>query len=700
VAFAGRVAQLMRDAVVSRVASRSMIQPAIASSAPTTARPAWRRIGAAVVAVLALVLCMGPLHAQQVVRVALFPNPPKADFVGLDRPQGLFVDIIEEVARREGWTLQYVPGTLTEGLARLEAGEVDLMADLRRTPARDQIFAFNHVPVLHTWNQVYARPDSGIHTIIDLSGKRIAVLQGSVQEHFGEAAAGFGVKVTMLGFPDYRSAFRAVSEGRADAVIGASQQGALRSEAGLADTSVIFDPSDLFFGAPRNGNMALLAAIDRNLAQLQAQPNSMYFASLGRWTSDQEPRRVPPWFKWAAAVGTLLLGMGLAWALTLQRVAARLRASEAAQRRLAEELSRVFDNSQDAICVFDRDLHVLRVSPACERLWGYTPQELVGHSWLDFVPPEARQSTQEALRRVQRGRVDGNLEGRSLRKDGTVATTSWSAVWSEAQQEMYCVARDETERRQLVARLHRQTAALRLANTDLQTFAQSVSHDLSAPVSAIAGFVDKVIHDCERQLPGPSLALLRKVHAAAGRMEVMIRGLLRLSRIAEFGLERRPVDVTVMAMEIGDLLQQSHAHEVRFTVQPGLHAMADAQLVRIALENLLANAWKFTSRSSAPAVAIGCESTADADVFFVRDNGAGFDMQFASRMFRPFQRLHAADEFEGTGIGLSIVWRVIASHGGRIWAESAPGSGAVFRFTLAPGGGQPAYDISAPRTLL
>jgi PAS domain S-box-containing protein len=690
----------MREAVASRVIRRSMIQSATASPASATPRAAWRRWCAGVFAAFVLALAMAPALAQQVVRVAIFPNPPKADFVGLEHPQGLFVDIIEEIARREGWTLQYVPGTLTEGLARLRGGQVDLMADLRRTPARDEMFAFNQVPVMHTWNQVYARPDSGIRSILDLSGKRVAVLDGSVQERFAQTASVFGVQVTMLTYPDYRSAFRAVADGQADAVIGAAQQGALRTEAGLVDTAVIFDPAELYFGAPRNGNPALLAAIDRDLADLQSHPTSMYFASLGRWTSFQEPRRAPPWFKWAAAAGTLLLAMGAAWALTLHRVAARLRASEAAQRRLAEELSRMFDNSRDAICVFDRDLHVLRVSPACERLWGYTPQELVGHAWLDFVPPDAREATLEAMRRVQRGRGDRNLEGRSVRKDGSVATTSWSAAWSETQQEMYCIARDETERRQLVARLHRQTAALRLANTDLQTFAQSVSHDLSAPVSAIAGFVDKVIRDCGAQLPEPSLALLRKVHAAAGRMEQMIRGLLRLSRIAEVGLERRPCDLTAMAGEIGELLQQSHAHEVRFAVQPGLRAMADAQLVRIALENLLANAWKFTSRSPAPAVEVGCESTADADVFFVRDNGAGFDMQFATRMFRPFQRLHSPEEFEGTGIGLSIVWRVVASHGGRIWAEAAPGSGAVFRFTLSPGAGQPAYAISAPRTLL
>jgi PAS domain S-box-containing protein len=676
-----------------------MIQILPAVPVPHPART-WRRWCAAALAALLFALGALPLHAQQVVRVALFRNPPKADFIDGGRPQGLFVDLVEEVARREGWTIRYVPGTLAEGLARLERGDVELMADLRRTPAREQIYAFSQVPVMHTWNQVYARPDSGIRSVVDLAGKRVAVLDGSVQDHFASVARGFGVQVTMLTYPDYRSAFAAVADGMADAVIATAHHGPMRLEAGLTDTSVVFDPAELFFAAPRNGDPALLAALDRDLADLKAQPTSMYFASLGRWTRFEEPRGVPPWFKWSAGVALVLLAMGAAWAGTLHRVAARLRASETAQRQLVEELTRVFDNSQDAICVFDRDLRVLRVSRACERLWGYTPQELVGRQWLEFVPAEEHARTLEAVRRVQRGQVNRELAGRALRKDGTVASTIWSAVWSEAQQEMYCVARDETERRHMVSRLHRQAAALRLANNDLQTFAQSVSHDLSAPVSAIAGFVDKVIRECEQQLPEKSLSLLRKVHAAAGRMEQMIRGLLRLSRIAEFGLERRPCDLTVMAAEIGDLQRQSHAHEVRFTVQPGLHAMADAQLVRIALENLLANAWKFTSRTPAPEITVGCESTPDGDVFFVRDNGAGFDMQFAARMFRPFQRLHSADEFEGTGIGLSIVSRVIASHGGRIWPEAAPDSGAVFRFTLAPGGGQPSYDITGPRTLL
>lgn len=291
------------------------------------------------------------------------------------------------------------------------------------------------------------------------------------------------------------------------------------------------------------------------------------------------------------------------------------------------------------------------------------------------------------------------LEGRALRRDGSVAYLVWSAVWSDAQSEMYCVARDDTERRSLVSRLRARTLELQLANEDLQTFSRSVSHDLRAPVSAISGFVAKVVRDSSAEMSERSRALLARVLGAAARMDQLIEDLLRLARVSEPGVHRRSFDLAPMASEVAQWLREGSARgDVEFAVAPDLLVCADPQLVRIALENLIGNAWKFSARKPRPRITLGRETQQGEEIFFVRDNGAGFDMEHVSKIFEPFQRLHSSDEFEGTGIGLSIVQRVIARHGGRTWAAGKPGQGAVFRFTLGPpavpptGDGSPAAD--------
>ncbi|HWI80522.1 ATP-binding protein [Ramlibacter sp.] len=650
-------------------------------------QPGSRRpLRALVPLVLLLFQLLWPAAAAQKVRVGIYQNPPKLGYSAAGQPQGIFVDVIAAVAAREGWTIEYVPGTFAEGLARLRSGEIDLMPDVARTAARERLFDFAQEPVLHSWSQVYARPGSGIRTILDLSNKRVAVLEGSVQQDFFlQMASSFGVRAVLESWPDYDSALRAVAEQRADAVVTNNFHGRVSAPAaGLVDTAIIFAPASLFFAGRHGVDPALLQAIDRTLRALKADPRSAYYQSLERWTSAARAPSLPPWFKWAALAALVLLAVCVAWALTLRQAAARLRDSERRQRQLAEGLARIFDRSLDVICVLDADLNFVRVSQASRTLWGYQPEELRGRSCLEVVPPTDHQVTVGALMRIMGGMPAQSLPARAIRKDGSMRHVLWSAVWSEAQGEMYCVARDDTERRQLITSLKTRTAELQRANEDLQAFGQSVSHDLRAPLAAIAGFVGKVARDNRERLPAPSMALLDRVLAAARRMEQLIEDLLRLARLAEQGVHRRPCDLSALAADIGDGLRQAKSpSQVRLSIDPGMEVEADPRLLRIALENLMENAWKFTSRTADAAVAVGRERLGGEEVFYVRDNGAGFAMEHAARLFTPFQRLHGRDEFDGTGIGLSIVHRIVTRHGGRIWADAAPGQGATFRFTLA-----------------
>jgi PAS domain S-box-containing protein len=236
----------------------------------------------------------------------------------------------------------------------------------------------------------------------------------------------------------------------------------------------------------------------------------------------------------------------------------------------------------------------------------------------------------------------------------------------------------------LERRVTERTGELQRAIHELESFSYSVSHDLRAPLRAITGYTSLVHETAEDRLTPDENRMLDRVVANVNRMDELVNALLSLSRVSRQSLLRRSVDLSAMARDIGeDLAGRGHAHAPELAVEPGLTAHADAELLRIVLENLLGNAWKFTANTKRPRIEVGlAKDTIRGEAFFVRDNGAGFDPQFHERLFKPFNRLHAANEFPGTGIGLATVLRIVERHGGHAWAESRPGLGATFYFNL------------------
>ena len=235
-----------------------------------------------------------------------------------------------------------------------------------------------------------------------------------------------------------------------------------------------------------------------------------------------------------------------------------------------------------------------------------------------------------------------------------------------------------------LARLRRESASdLERANRELEAFSYSVSHDLRGPLRAIDGFSKALLTDCAGDLDEQGRHYLERVRSGTQRMGQLIDDLLSLSRITRGSLRRDRVEMSEMARRIlAELAGRQPERRAESTVSDDLVARADPRLLAILLENLLGNAWKFTSEQPVARIEIGREEHEDGSVFFVRDNGAGFDMEYAKKLFAPFQRLHSEAEFEGTGIGLATVHRIVTRHGGRIWAQAAPGRGATFYFTL------------------
>lgn len=225
-------------------------------------------------------------------------------------------------------------------------------------------------------------------------------------------------------------------------------------------------------------------------------------------------------------------------------------------------------------------------------------------------------------------------------------------------------------------------AQLEAANQELEALAYSVSHDLRAPLRSIGGFSQVLLERHASQLDAQGLEFLRRIGASCRQMEALFEALLMLSRAGRSELHCQPVDLTALAGSVAaDLRREEPRRPVEWVIAPGLRAEGDERLLRIALGHLLANAWKFTGSQPRAVIQVGRETQPPAP-FFVRDNGAGFDMARAGKLFGVFQRVHPAEAFAGTGAGLAIVRRVITRHGGAVWASAAPGQGATFYFTL------------------
>lgn len=228
------------------------------------------------------------------------------------------------------------------------------------------------------------------------------------------------------------------------------------------------------------------------------------------------------------------------------------------------------------------------------------------------------------------------------------------------------------------------TAELKQSLKELEAFSYSVAHDLRAPLRAIVGFSRELIREHPSDLGRDGLDLINRIATASQRMGALIDALLHMARLNQLPLQLRVVNVSHLASEIAAQLMESEPERVAdVRVSPNLEAMADPTLVHSLLDNLLRNAWKFCARSNVTRIDVGARTVQGETVFYVRDNGCGFDMAAADRLFGAFQRLHRQDEYAGTGIGLTIVQRIVMRHGGRVWAYSEPGKGAAFHFTLA-----------------
>jgi len=373
---------------------------------------------------------------------------------------------------------------------------------------------------------------------------------------------------------------------------------------------------------------------------------------------------------------------------------ARLHADEDAQRLL-----QVIDNTSAVIYLRDRDGRYLLVNRRYEELFGVKREEIVGMSDFDLFPPDvAAEFRANDLKALARGAAI-QFEETAPQEDGPHAYITIKYPITDAAGRHYAICgistditdlkRAEAEARSLnadlEARVRERTAELEASTRELDAFPYSVSHDLRAPLRAVAGFSELLLEDYADGLDGTGRDYLGRVVSATSRMSRLIDDLLALSRATRVELSWRPVDLTAIAHRVLAELRLTEGTDrpIELIVEQGLSATGDPALLELVLQNLIGNAWKFTAKQDDALIHVGADHPpGGARTFFVRDTGAGFDMRYADKLFVPFQRLHSREDFAGSGIGLAIVGRIIARHGGRVWAEGCPERGAVFRFVL------------------
>ena len=357
----------------------------------------------------------------------------------------------------------------------------------------------------------------------------------------------------------------------------------------------------------------------------------------------------------------------------------------------------LFNTVYEAIYILDRDGRFLAVNDGAVRMYGYPREILVGRT-PEFVSAPGRNDLAAVAAMMQRAfagepqrfefwgrRADGEAFPKEVRlvrgtwfgQDVLIATADDITGQVQAREEIRHLNAG------LEKRVQERTSELTAANRELESFAYSISHDLRSPLRAIDGFSHLLAEDYEGKLDEQGRNYLGRVRKAAQRMGTLIDDILELSRVTRQEMRREPVDLGRLAAELNEEIARAWPDRHPALSLTG-HCLVegDPQLLRLMLQNLLENAWKYSARHPAPEIEFGCETLDGRQVCYVRDNGVGFDMAHAGRLFTPFQRLHKPEEFQGNGIGLATVSRIVRRHGGRIWAESSPGAGATFRFTL------------------
>jgi len=678
----------------------------------------------ALIVVLIMVLVgLAPAYAEErVVYIGIYENAPKIFIDDSGQPAGFFIDIIHDIARQEGWELVFRPGTWAEGLDRLARGDIDLMPDVAYTAERAETYDFHQEPVLSSWFQVYARKGSGIKSILDLAGKRVVVLERSVQQAaFEKLAGGFGLNTTLIALPDYKAMFEMIAAGDADAAITNRFYGLRHAERyGLEDTAVIFSPSNLFYATRRGSNAPLLSTIDTHLARLKQEPHSLYYQSLKRWTAERIHFALPAWVKIIGLVMGSAFIVSLVGSLLLRRqVKARTRALSTQNRQITainqalqdseRKYRELLEHANSIILHWTGEGRITFLNEFGQRFFGYTQEEIVGRHVMGTIVPETESDGRDLRPLIDQIRADPaafeqNIN-ENIRRNGERVWIAWTnKVYFDDHgriEGVLSIGSDITARKQAEEALHRlnveleqrvlrRTAALARAMEQAQAadriksaFLATMSHELRTPLNSIIGFTGILLQGLAGPLNEEQQKQMRMVQTSSRHLLALINDVLDISKIEAGQLTLAPAAFDLRAAiekSVQVVLPMADKKGIAVNLEMAAdvaQVTADQRRLEQVLLNLLNNALKFTEKGQ---VRITCRSDDDHYLLAVADSGIGMQPDEIPKLFQPFHQIDSGltRKHEGTGLGLSICKKLIVLMGGTIEVESQWGRGSTF----------------------
>jgi PAS domain S-box-containing protein len=656
------------------------------------------------------------LGQHPALRLAPDPNFPPVEYCDQDgRYRGLVADYYRLIESRLGIRFTVVcAATWDEVLEKAKRHEVDIVGAAQRTPAREEYLNFTQ-PILDIPNAIIVRNEvAGELDFAGLAGRKLAITRGNALDEYVHANF---PQIRIVEVADDLEGLREVSFGRADAtVVNIAIASWLIDKHGISNLRVAGDSgrSNALHIASRSDWLILNRIMSKALATVtedERREINGRWIRLGGGPIERETLLAllgVSGFIALAVIVVLLVNRSLR-----RTVAARTTAlnEELAERRRVEDelrqttrlLDSIVENMPNILFLKSaEELRYVLFNKAGEEFTGIPREQFIGRTDRDIFPLEQaavlRGRDREALARP--GEVLTYEEEIDTRQGGRRIVRAKKIALGEegAPRFVLGIADDITARKlaeqeirdvnaTLEERVRQRTDQLQAALAELESFSYSASHDLRAPLRAFDGYSQMLLEDYGDRLDEKARDYLARMRAASVRMAELIDGLIDLAKLSRTELVRMPVDLSVLAEEIREEIAAGHpdsaVRKVAWHIESGIVAVADRSAMLSILGNLLRNAWKFT-RQCEVAEIIFCTQTdaAGETVYCVRDNGVGFDMTYADKLFKAFHRLHRPVDFEGTGIGLAAVHRLVRRHGGRVWAEGNPGAGAAFYFTL------------------
>lgn len=655
------------------------------------------------------------VQAQQPIKVGVYNFSPLVFMDEQRQVKGLYVDVLEWVAKQEGWSLQYVNGSWAQNLERLENGEVDLLMSIGSSEERLKKFDFTQQHLFLDWGLVYRQKGATIDTLFDLRGKSIGVLKGSIYTtEFKKLLGQFGIEAKFVEKDEYAEVFKALAARELDAGINANVSGSnLEGEYDIERTNILFAPIKLRFAVKKDTHGELMTTLDRHFQVLYADKTSVYYELYQKWFGlSAKAARVPTWILWTlaglAAAVSLLFGVSMLLKAQVRRKTAELVGTK-------NYYEQILLASPVGITTYNAAGQCLTSNAQAVRMFG-SPQEQILHQ--NFRELESWKQS-GLLQSAEVALATGHITRNEHHLDASFGRDVWidaifARFMADGQPHLVQIATDITGLKQGEAKLLRVSEALRdvnetlearitdrtaqletsnaalaastedlaRSNQELEQFAYVASHDLQEPLRMVVGFVQLLEKRLAGKLDAETTEFMAFAVDGALRMQRLIQDILSYSRVNSRAAPLEQVDSAAALQEALMLLsKQISSSGAQITAHDLPVVSADhTQMVQL-FQNLLGNAIKFCE-NGAPRIEVLAQRHGAQWRFTVTDNGIGIAPEYRDRVFGIFQRLHTRHEYEGTGIGLAICKRIVQRYGGQIGVLPAPEAGSAFWFTL------------------